>query len=338
VSPQVPLDGVRKAAALMVSLGEDAASQIFRQLSPEEVEQITTEIASFGSIDPEQALAVLEEFYRMALTGDHLAQGGEKYAEKLLIKAFGAEGARDLMQQVSRAALMSAGQLSSLQKADPHQLAKFIEGEHPQTIALILAHLEAKRASALLLLLPETLRAESVKRLAQLRQFSPEMAQRVSIVLNQRLEALGEQGRCAYAGLKGVADLMNRLDPGAGKTILEAIEKDDAKLAISIRNFMFTFEDLITVPEAGIRELLGQLDKKILATALRSASEEVKALIFKSMSSRAVEMLKEDMEVLGQLRSREIQKAQMEVVAVARRLESEGKLSLTPDSEDELVG
>jgi len=338
VSPQVPLDGVRKAAALMVSLGEDAASQIFRQLSPEEVEQITTEIASFGSIDPEQALAVLEEFYRMALTGDHLAQGGEKYAEKLLIKAFGAEGARDLMQQVSRAALMSAGQLSSLQKADPHQLAKFIEGEHPQTIALILAHLEAKRASALLLLLPETLRAESVKRLAQLRQFSPEMAQRVSIVLNQRLEALGEQGRRAYAGLKGVADLMNRLDPGAGKTILEAIEKDDAKLAISIRNFMFTFEDLITVPEAGIRELLGQLDKKILATALRSASEEVKALIFKSMSSRAVEMLKEDMEVLGQLRSREIQKAQMEVVAVARRLESEGKLSLTPDSEDELVG
>lgn len=338
MSPQVPLDGVRKAAALMVSLGEDAASQIFRQLSPEEVEQITTEIASFGSIDPEQALAVLEEFYRMALTGDHLAQGGEKYAEKLLIKAFGAEGARDLMQQVSRAALMSAGQLSSLQKADPHQLAKFIEGEHPQTIALILAHLEAKRASALLLLLPETLRAESVKRLAQLRQFSPEMAQRVSIVLNQRLEALGEQGRCAYAGLKGVADLMNRLDPGAGKTILEAIEKDDAKLAISIRNFMFTFEDLITVPEAGIRELLGQLDKKILATALRSASEEVKALIFKSMSSRAVEMLKEDMEVLGQLRSREIQKAQMEVVAVARRLESEGKLSLTPDSEDELVG
>lgn len=338
MSAPVAMDGARKAAALMVALGEDAASEIFRCLSPDEVERVTAAIASFGSVEPDHALAVLEEFYRIAFTGDYLAQGGEKYAEKLLVKAFGAEAARELMMQVSRTAEMNAGHLSSLQKADPHQLAKFIEGEHPQTIALILAHLEAKRASALLLLLPEGLRAESVKRLAQLRQFSPEMAERVSLVLNQRLQALGEQGRRAYAGLRGVADLMNRLDPNTGKNILEAIEKEDAKLAISIRNFMFTFEDLVTVPEAGIRELLGQLDKKVLATALRSASDEVRALIFKSMSSRAVEMLKEDMEVLGPVRSKEVQKAQMEVVAVARRLESEGKLVLTPDSEeDELV-
>jgi flagellar motor switch protein FliG len=189
-----------------------------------------------------------------------------------------------------------------------------------------------------LMKLPPELRAEPIKRLAQLRQFSPEMAQRVAEVLHGRLEALGEQSRRAYAGLRGVADLLNRLDVAVGKTILEVIEGEDPKLALSIRNLMFTFEDLITVPEAGIRELLGQMDKKTLATALRGASEEVKTYIFKSMSSRAVEMLKEDMEVLGPVRSREINKAQLEAVAVARKLEAEGKLSLSQEAgEDELV-
>ena len=289
------------------------------------------EIAGLTHVDAETALTVLEEFERLVMAGDYLAQGGKEYANKLLIKAFGEEGAKELLHQVSLTAEMSAGKLDSLRKADPQQLAKFIEGEHPQTIALILAHLEAKQASALLMRLPEELRAEAIKRLAQLRQFSPEMAQRVSVVLHKRLEALGEQSRRAYAGLRGVADLMNRLEITTAKTILEGIEKEDPKLALSIRNLMFTFEDLLTVPEAGIRELLGQMDKKTLATALRGASEELKNYIFKSMSSRAVEMLKEDMEVLGPVKSREIHKAQMEAVAVARKLEAEGKLTLTPE-------
>jgi flagellar motor switch protein FliG len=329
--------GLRKAAILLVVLGEDAASQIYRHLSQREVEQVTQEIAGMKQVTAETVLTVLEEFDRMVLTGDYLARGGREYANKLLVKAFGEEGARQLLQQVSRSAEMSAGKLDSLQKADPQQLAKFIESEHPQTIALILAHVDARQASALLMRLPEELRAESIKRLAQLRQFSPEMAERVSLVLHKRLEALGEKSRRAYAGLRGVADLMNRLDLATGKTILESIEKEDPKLALSIRNLMFTFEDLLTVPEAGIRELLGQMDKKTLASALRGASEELKSYIFKSMSSRAVEMLKEDMEVLGPVKSREINKAQLEAVAVARRLEAEGKLSLTPEGEDEYV-
>lgn len=335
-SPSSPA-GLRKAAILLVVLGEDAASQVYRHLSQTEVQQVTQEIAGMKQVAPETILTVLEEFDRMVLTGDYLARGGREYANKLLVKAFGEEGARQLLQQVSRSAEMNAGKLDSLQKADPQQLAKFIESEHPQTIALILAHVDSRQASALLMRLPEELRAESIKRLAQLRQFSPEMAERVSLVLHKRLEALGEQSRRAYAGLRGVADLMNRLDLTTGKSILESIEKDDPKLALSIRNLMFTFEDLLTVPEAGIRELLGQMDKKTLASALRGASEELKSYIFKSMSSRAVEMLKEDMEVLGPIRSREINKAQLEAVAVARRLEAEGKLSLTPEGEDEYV-
>jgi flagellar motor switch protein FliG len=337
MSTQASSAGLRKAAILLVVLGEEAASQIYRHLTHGEVERVTQEIAELRQITPETVLAVLEEFDRMVLTGQYLAQGGREYANKLLVKAFGEEGARQLLQQVSRDAEVNAGKLDSLQKADPQQLAKFIEGEHPQTIALILAHVDARQASALLMRLPEELRAESIKRLAQLRQFSPEMAERVSVVLNKRLEALGEQGRRAYAGLRGVADLMNRLDLATGKTILESIEKEDPKLALSIRNLMFTFEDLRTVPEAGIRELLGQMDKKTLATALRGVSEELKNYVFKSMSSRAVEMLKEDMEVLGPVKSREINKAQLEAVAAARRLEAEGKLSLTPDGEDEFI-
>jgi len=336
-SPSPVSGGLRKAAILLVILGEDAASQIYRRLPPAEVERISQGIAGLNTVDAETALGVLEEFERLVRAGEYLAQGGKDYANKLLIKAFGEEGARELLHQVSLSAEMSAGQLDSLRQADPQQLAKFIEGEHPQTIALILAHLEAKQASTLLMRLPEELRSEAIKRLAQLRQFSPEMAHRVALVLNKRLEALGEQSRRAYAGLRGVADVMNRLELNTAKTILEGIEKEDPKLAISIRNLMFTFEDLLTVPEAGIRELLGQMDKKTLATALRGASEELKNYIFKSMSSRAVEMLKEDMDVLGPVKSREIHKAQLEAVAVARKLEADGKLTLTPEGDDEYI-
>ena len=271
------------------------------------------------------------------MAGEGSVRGGKDYANKLLLKAFGEEGAREFLRQISLAAETNAGKLETLRKADPQQLAKFLEGEHPQTIALILAHLEAKQASDLLMRLPEELRSEAIKRLAQLRQFSPEMAQRVSLVLHKRLEALGEQSRRAYAGLRGVADVMNRLEMKTAKTVLEGIEKEDPKLALSIRNLMFTFEDLLTVPEAGIRELLGQMDKKTLATALRGASEELKNYIFKSMSSRAVEMLKEDMEVLGPVRTRDVHKAQFEAVAVARKLEAEGKIALTQEGDDEYI-
>ncbi len=330
------LAGMRKAAVLLVLLGEDVASQIYRNLPQQDLEQLTKEIAELDYVDPQTALAVLEEYHRMALTQDYLAQGGTDYAQKLLVKAFGEDGARQLLSQVSRAAEMSANKLDSLQKADPQQLAKFLESEHPQTIALILAHVDAKQASELLMRLPEGLRAETLKRLAQLRQFSPEIAQKVSLSLHQRLQALGEQHRRAYAGFQGVADLLNRMDPVQAKAILEAIEKDDPKVALGVRNLMFTFQDLLGVPEAAIRELLGQLDKKSLALALRGATEELKSFIFKSMSSRAVEMLKEDMEVLGPVRSRDVVKAQQETVAVARKLEAEGKISLGGE-EDEFV-
>jgi flagellar motor switch protein FliG len=334
---ETPAKGVRKAAILLVLLGEEIASQIYRHLPQEDLEQLTQAIAELQAIDPKTALAVLEEYHRLDITQDYLAQGGSDYAQKLLVKAFGDEGARQLLKSVSYAAEKSSSNLDALQKSDPQQLAKFLENEHSQTIALILAHLNSQHGSELLMRLPEILRSEAIKRMAQLRQFSPEIAKKVYLALHKRLEALGEQHRRSYAGFQGVADLLNRMDPMQAKTILEAVEKDDPKVALGIRNLMFTFQDLLGVPEIGIRELLGQLDKKTLAMALRGATEELKNYIFKSMSTRAVEMLKEDMEVMGPVRSRDVSKAQQEAVAVVRKLEAEGKITLGAESEDEYV-
>jgi|ERR1700676_3220233 len=329
--------GLQKAAILMVMLGEEAASHIYRNLSEADVQRLTQRIAELERVKPETAVSVLEEYRQLTLTQAYLADGGPEYAKKLLVRAFGENGAQHLLDQVSKAMEQSAFQLESLQKADPQQLAKFLEVEHPQTIALILAHMHARQASALLLRLPEAIRAETIKRLAQLRQFSPEVAEKVSIALNKHLESLGEQSRRAYAGFKGAADLLNQLEPISSKAILETIEKEDAKMALAIRNLMFTFEDLLGVPEAGIRELLGQLDKKTLAVALRGATAELKNLVFKSMSSRAVDMLKEDMEVLGAVRSKDVHQAQHDIVEAARKLESEGKLVLSAESQEEYV-
>jgi len=335
--PPSPMNGPRKAAILIAIMGEEAASAIFRHLPDKDVQTVTREIAEMGRIAPEVALEILEEYGRLAMTQDYVAQGGLEFAKRLLVKAFGDSSAKDLLQKVSRLQELSAGQLDSLQKADPPQLAKFLEGEHPQTIALILAHLDGKKASALLMKLPEQIRAESVKRLAQLRQFSPEMAERVSVVLNRRLQALGEQSRKTYAGFKNVADVMNRLESPASKAILEAIEKDDPKLAINIRNLMFTFEDLLGVPDVSVREWLGTMDKKTLALALKGASNDLKDHIFRAMSSRAVEMLKEDMEALGPVRAKDVAQAQQEAVTLLRKLEAEGKVILKAEGDDEYV-
>jgi flagellar motor switch protein FliG len=318
-------------------MGEEAASTIYQTLSEKEVEVITKELAELGRVPAEVAHVVLEEYSQLALTQGGLATGGIEFATRLLVKAFGADAANNLLQRVVRLQALSVGQLDSLQKADPQQLAKFLEGEHPQTIALILAHLDGKQASALLMKLPEQVRAQSVKRLAQLRQFSPEMAEKVSVVLNRRLLSLGEQSRKTYAGFKSVADVMNRLEPAAAKTILENIEQDDPKTAINIRNLMFTFEDLLGVADVSVREWLGSMDKKTLALALKGASADLKDHVFRAMSSRAVEMLKEDMEALGPVRGKDVTQAQQEAVTLLRKLEADGKVTLKTEGDDEYV-
>jgi flagellar motor switch protein FliG len=334
---ELTLPGKKKAAILLVLLGEEVAASVYKNLPEVEVRLITQEIADLEYVSPDAASHVLQEYHRLTLTQEYLSQGGQEYASKLLVKAFGEAGAKSLLDDVLRAQEASAQNLDALQKTDPSQLAKFIQGEHPQTIALVLAHLNAKAARLVLMLLPEKVRGQAVKRLAQMQQFSPEMVKKISLVLHKRLLSLGEQSRRAYGGVKAVADLLNQIDQEATSTILETIEQDDANLASTIRNLMFTFDDFLEVPDNAIRELLGQVDKKTLATALKGASEEVKNHMFKCMSSRAVEMLKEDMEVLGPVRSRDVAAAKTEIVAVARRLEGEGKMMLKQEAEESYV-
>jgi flagellar motor switch protein FliG len=227
--------------------------------------------------------------------------------------------------------------VEALQRADPQKLARFLEAEHPQTIALILGQLGDRQASALLMSLPIEIRAEAVKRLANLRRFSPEMAEKVSFVLSQRLEAVGEQGKRAYSGFQSAADIMNCIDTTVAQEILASIENVEPTLAISIRDLMFTFEDFIQVGESHIRELTGAIDKRTLAMALKGTNEELKNHFFRTMSSRAVEMLKEDVESLGAVRSKDAIKAQVEIVAIARQLESEGKIVLKGEANEEFL-
>ena len=331
------LNGVRKAAILLVAVGEELAKEILRALPDADVQRITEELADLRGITPDLSAGVLEDFWELLETQHFMVHGGLDYASRLLIETFGKDRADDLLAMVRQSQEAAQGNLAKMQRSDPQQLGKLLDGEHPQTIALVLAHLDPRRASLVLDNLSEEHKVVSIQRLAEMRQFSPEMAQKVAHILHRRLESMGDTARKSYSGFKAVADLLNRLNAEESKHILETIEDSQPELALSIRNLMFTFEDLVTVPAATIREIVSGVDKRQLALALRGADEELRAQIFKAMSSRAVEMLKEDMEVLGPVRSREVAQAQQEILSLARRLEAEGKVILKLETGDEML-
>ncbi len=331
------LSGARKAAVLLMAVGEDSAKQILRALPEPDVQRLTEELADLRGVTPELSAEVLEEFWEMLETQNYMVIGGFDYASRLLVEAFGKQRAEDLLALVKRSQEEAQGNLAKLQRTDPQQLGKLLDAEHPQTIALVLAHLDPRRASIVLDTLSEDNKVVSIQRLAEMRQFSPEMAQKVAHILHRRLETVGDSARKSYSGFKAVADLMNRLNIEEATRILGAIEEHHPEMALGIRNLMFTFEDLITIPEVSLREITANVDKRQLAMALRGAHEELRAQVFRSMSSRAAEMLKEDMEVLGPVRSREVAQAQQEILNLARRLEGEGKVVLKLEVGDEML-
>lgn len=331
------LNGLRKAAIFLVAVGDEVAKKILQNLGEADVQRLTEEIAELRHIPPELSLSVVEEFHEMVATQQYMVHGGLDYAARLLVESFGKQRAEDLLALVRRAQEASQSDLSMLQRVDPQQLGKFLESEHPQTIAVVLAHLDPKRGSIVIDSLSEERRVEAIRRLAAMRQFSPEMAQRVAMVLHRRLENMGETGRKSYSGFKAVADLLNRMESEETKKILEEIEAADVPMALAIRNLMFTFDDLVTVPPASIREILSAADKRQLALALRGAQDELRAHVFAAMSSRAADMLKEDMDVMGPVRAREVAGAQSEILALARNLEAEGKVILKLEQGDDFV-
>jgi len=330
------LTGRQKAAILFLVLGEDVTAEIFKRLDDDEVQDISREISIIGAVPADITDRVVEEFYNLTLAKEYMTIGGIEYAKKVLIKSLGPEEARKIIDRLIKLLEKSAG-FSSLEKINPQQLSKFIQNEHPQTIALILAHLSASQAAELISALPEDMRTEIIIRMANLEEISPEIVKKIAGVLDQKLEALGSYSLEEYGGVKAVSELFNRMDRRASRNVLEQIESRDPELAASIRDLMFVFEDILLIDDQGIMEILKRVDKKSLAMALKGSNDELRTKFFRNMSQRAAEMLKEEMEYLGPIRVKEVEKAQHEIVEVVRNLEEEGVIVIGGAGGEEYV-
>jgi flagellar motor switch protein FliG len=322
------LPGMRKAAILLITLGEQTGGEIIKDLPEEDVQRVSREIALVNKISSEQAENVLEEFNQLTMAGDFIVRGGFDYAKKVLMNAFPVDTAKKLLDRLTKALGTDVVSLDVLQKADPQQLAKFIHSEHPQTVALVLSHLNPSQAAALLVSLPQNMRADVALRMASLDQISPEIITKIAAIIGTKLKSLGEFSRESYGGVRAVAEMFNRLDSTSSKEILEIIEGQDANLVATIRHLMFVFEDLLLIDQAGIKEVLGKVDRKVLTIALKGTSDQLKDHILSCMSQRGSEMLKEDMDALGPIKIKEVEAAQQQIIAIVRQLESEGTVSL----------
>src|SRR5208337_1667255 len=241
------LTQLRKAAMLLIVLGEQAAADLLQQLSEDDAQMVSREVARITSISSDQAESVLNEFHHMAVAGDFVARGGIDFARKLLMRAFSPDTAKRMLDRLAKALGADAASFDAIQKSDPQQLAKFIHNEHPQTIALVLSHLNSTQAAALLTSLPAGLRADVSQRMASLDQISPEIILKIAGVIGQKLKALGEFSRESYGGVRAVAEVLNRIDSASSRGILEHIEQQDTNLAQTIRHLMFVFEDLLLI-------------------------------------------------------------------------------------------
>jgi flagellar motor switch protein FliG len=322
------LPGVRKAAILMIILGEAACSEILKQMDEDEIQDIGREVARIQSITSEQADGVLEEFYNMAVAHDYVLKGGMDYARKVLISAFGPEQAKKLLDRLVKALGSESASFDSLQKADPQQLAKFIHNEHPQTIALVLSHLNPSQAAGLLVSLPPEIRPDVALRMANLDQISPEIISKIAGIIGQKLKALGEVSRESYGGVRAVSEMFNRLDSGTSKEVLDIIEHSDQNLVETIRHLMFVFEDLLLLGPEAVKEVLAKVDRKVLTVALKGTSDQLKNHFLEAMSQRGAEMLREDMDSMGPVKIKEVETAQQQIIAVVRQLESDGTISM----------
>jgi flagellar motor switch protein FliG len=322
------ISGVRKAAMLLVLIGEEASANLMKELSEDEVQSVSREVARISTISTEEAESVLEEFYQMTMAREYVARGGIDYARKILMNAFGPEAAKRLVDRLVKTMGNDTAAFDALQKADPQQLAKFIHSEHPQTIAFILSHLSASQAAALLISLPAQLRADVALRMAHLDQISPEIIHKIAAVIGQKLQALGEFSRESYGGVRAVSEMFNRLDSGASKEILESIERENAALADTIRHLMFVFEDMLLIDTNSLKEVLAKVDRKVLTLALKGTSEQVRSHFVECLSQRGAEMLLEDMDALGPVKIKEVEGAQQQIIAVVRQLESDGVINL----------
>ncbi|WP_022851947.1 flagellar motor switch protein FliG [Limisalsivibrio acetivorans] len=327
--------GIKRAATVMIALGEESSSRLFAFLDDDEVQELSKEIAMTKVVPPEEMDEAIEDFYNMILAKKFIAKGGIEYAKSVLVKSLGPERARKIIDRLTKMLEQSSG-FEFLTKIDPKQLAKFIQTEHPQTIALILAHLDASHAAESLAQLPEEMKAEITLRIANLQDISPSVVKTLSRVLEERFESLSSYN-VEVGGVKSVAEIFNRMDRSTSKVTLEKLEKEAPELVAAIRDMMFVFDDIKELNDIAIQEILKKADKKVLTLALKGADDETKERFFRNMSKRAVETMKEEMDYMGPIKLKEVEKAQHEIVAIVRELDEEGVINIGGGEEDQYV-
>jgi flagellar motor switch protein FliG len=322
---------------LLLALGPAVCAAVLRQLPEDDVEAITARMARIESVAPSVVEEVLKDYERALATHDIQIAGSIHNVREALTEAFGRDQAVRLLDRLTKTLSEEESHFDNLRKVEPEQLAKFVQDEHPQTIAFILAHLDPSQAAGVLSALPAELRHGVVRRVSALDRISPDSVRAVAAVVHQKLRNLGELSRGVSGGIRAVADVFNRLDATTCSELLDALEREDPELFDNVRRYMFVFEDLLSVGEAAMKELLQKVDRPVLAKALKGASEELRNLAMSCMSKRAAEILKDDIVNSGPVKLKEVEAAQQAVIAVARELERSGVISLKSSSAEQYV-
>lgn len=329
------LTGIQKAAILLITLGPEKSSQIFKHLKEEEIEELTLEIANTRSISNQTKETILEEFYEVCLAQQYIAEGGISYAKELLEKSLGQEKAKEVIGKLT--ASLQVRPFEFIRKTDASQLLNFIQDEHPQTIALILSYLSSGQSAQIIGALTPEKQADVAKRIAQMDRTSPDVIKEVEKVLERKLASLVNQDYTIAGGVDAIVEILNTVDRSTEKHIMEALEIDEPELADEIRRKMFVFEDIITLDDRSIQRVLRDVENNDLAIALKSANDNVKSAIFNNLSKRLAAMIKEDMEFMGPVRLKDVGEAQQKIVNVIRKLEDSGDIVISRGGGDEIV-
>ncbi|HOV39018.1 MAG TPA: flagellar motor switch protein FliG [Spirochaetales bacterium] len=329
------LTGRQKAAIFLVTVGSEVSAEIFKHLREDEIESLTFEIARLETIDAEDRDKVLMEFQELMMAQDFITTGGIDYARELLEKALGSQKAVDIINRLTSS--LQVRPFDFIRRTDPTHLLNFIQQEHPQTIALILAYLEPQKASVILSSLPHEIQSDVAKRIATMDRTSPEVLREVERVLEKKLSTLSSEDYTSAGGVESIVDILNLVDRSTEKSIIESLEEEDPELAEEIKKRMFVFEDIVMLDDRAIQKVLREVDTTELAKALKAVDSEVQDKIFRNMSKRAATLLKEDMEYMGPIRMKDVEEAQQKIVAIIRKLEEQGEIVVARGGEDELV-
>lgn len=329
------MTGKQKAAILLISLGPDVSAQIFKHLREEDIEKLTLEIANQRKVPQEQKDRVMAEFHQMCLAKDYITSGGLDYAREILEKALGAEKAVSIINRLTSS--LQIRPFDFARKTDPSQLFNFIQNEHPQTIALIMAYLQAEQSAAILSALPPDRQVDVAKRIATMDRTSPDVIKDVERILERKLSSLVTQDFTAAGGVDSIVEVLNRVDRTTERTIIENLEVQHPELAEEIKKRMFVFEDIVLLDDRSLQLVLREIESKDLALALKASSSEVAEKIYKNMSKRASEMLREEIEYMGPVRIRDVEEAQQKIVNVIRKLEESGEIIVSRGKGDEII-